>query len=111
MSDDSGELGFLEFLQTFRRGELVAAADRQMEELLAAVRATGGSGEMTIKLPVKVNKAGQLEITPAVAVKVPRAPLGTGIYFVSEDDRLTRRDPAQVDWVDELRARREAKED
>lgn len=100
------DLTFLEFLSSFRRGELIDRADVALAELVEAVAETGMGGALTITLPVKVNKAGQLEITPKMEVKKPRPALGTGIYYVSEDGRLTRHDPAQADWVDDLAARR-----
>lgn len=101
------ELSFLEFLQTFRRGELLSEANDQLGELMSAIRRTGGKGELTLKLPFKVNAAGQIECVPQLTTKKPRKPLGTGIYYVTEDGALTRRDPAQEDLFDELEARRE----
>lgn len=100
------ELTFLEFLSSFRRGEMIAEADQQLGELMEAIRRTGGKGELTIKLPFKVNSAGQIECDPQLSSKKPRRPLGTGIYYVTEDGRLTRSDPNQRDMLDELADRR-----
>lgn len=100
------DLSFLEFLQSFRRGELLTAADEMLAELMEAIDRTGGKGEITIKLPFKPNDAGQIECVPDLALKKPRKPMGTGIYFVSDDKKLTRRDPAQEDLFDELEERR-----
>lgn len=102
------DLNFLEFLQTFRRGELLAECDEQLAELVAAMKRTGGKGEMTLKLPFKLNEAGQIECLPMVASKKPRRPMGRGIYFATEEGRLTRRDPSQFDmFEDELASRRD----
>jgi len=101
------ELSFLEFLQSFRRGELISEADDQFGELMEAVKRTGGKGDLTIKLPFKVNEAGQIECLPTVSCKKPRKPLGTGIYYVTDEGRLTRHDPTQDDLFDEVRARRD----
>ena len=95
------ELNFLEFLQGFRRGDLLHEADTQLSELITAVTETGGSGELVLKLPFKVNKAGQLECLPVVAAKKPRRQLGTGIFYATDDGKLTRRDPNQADWLEE----------
>lgn len=100
------ELNFLEFLQSFRRGALLQEADARMSELLDAVHDTGGKGEMTIKLPLKLNKAGQIECVPEVKIAKPRRSLPTGLYFLTSDARLTRSDPNQDDWVDDLERRR-----
>ena len=104
------ELNFLEFLQTFRRGELLREADARLAEVLEAIQDTGNSGEITLKLPLKVNKAGQIECVPQVTAKKPRRELGAGIYFLSDDARLSRRDPNQGDWLDAVESRRDAAE-
>lgn len=100
------EINFLEFMQTFRRGELIHEANDQLEELIKAVKDTGGKGEISIKLPFKINEAGQIECNPVVSMKRPRRPMGTGIYFATEDGQLSRRDPDQEDFLDELESRR-----
>ncbi|MEI4470952.1 hypothetical protein [Frigidibacter sp. MR17.24] len=105
------EINFLEFIQTFRRGELLAEGDKILNEMIDAIRETGGNGSITIKLPFKVNKAGQIECDPAFTVTKPRRPLGTGIYYATDDGRLTRRDPNQKDWVDDLDDRRSGRDD
>lgn len=105
------ELNFLEFLQTFRRGELLRAADIRREEVVRAVYETSGEGKLTIELSYKINKAGQLEIHPKLTSKKPYPALGTGIYFATEDGEILRRDPAQHDMFDDdLEARRARRE-
>ena len=41
-----------------------------------------------------------------MTIKKPARALGTGIYFATEDGRLTRRDPNQMDIEDEIERRR-----
>lgn len=101
------DLNLLEFLQGFRRGELIAEADEMLAELMAAIGRTGMKGELTIRLPFRPNDAGQIECVPVLALKKPRRAMGTGIYFVSDENCLTRRDPTQNDLFDELDARRD----
>lgn len=100
------ELNFLEFLQSFRRGELLADGDEKLNELMDAMSRCDGDGSMTITLKFHRNKAGQLEVTPGVSVKKPSRSLGTGIYFSTDDGRLSRRDPNQMDIEDEIERRR-----
>ena len=89
MSDTS--INFLEFIQTFRRGELLRQGDDQLGKIMSAMRDTGGDGELTIKLPFKLNKAGQIECTPKVSAKIPQRAMGTGIYWADDDGRLISR--------------------
>jgi hypothetical protein len=100
-------LNFLEFLQTFRRGELLRLADLRREEVVSAVHATSGEGSITLSFKFKINKAGQLEVKPELSSKKPYPALGTGIYFATEDGDLLRRDPTQHEmFEDELEERR-----
>ncbi len=102
------ELNFLELIQSFRRGELLTEGDTKLSELIEAIRDTGGSGTPSLKLNFKTNKAGQLECVPDLSIKKPTRALGTGIFFATDDGRLTRRDPNQMDIEDEIERRRTA---
>lgn len=101
-------LTMLEFLQSFRRGELLNEADDAMRELVSAVEHTGGSGSLTVKFALKLNKAGQVEIQPTVKMEKPRPSLGIGIYYANGDGGLVRSDPRQMDFEDELARRRDS---
>lgn len=100
------ELNFLEFIQGFRRGELLEVGDQKLSELIEAIQQTGQGGSLTLKVSFKVNKAGQLETVPDLTIKKPTRSMGTGIYFATDDGRLTRRDPHQMDIEDEIERRR-----
>lgn len=100
------ELNFLEFIQTFRRGELLAEGDDKLAELIEAISRTGSSGSLSLKMSIKVNKAGQLEITPDLTIKKPTRTLGVGIYYANDEGRLSRRDPKQMDIEDEIARQR-----
>lgn len=100
------ELNFLEFLQSFRRGELIRQGNDELQRVIAAMAETGGDGEITIKLPFKLNKAGQVECQPKITAKVPQPQMGVGIYFVGDEGGLSRRDPNQYDIEDEIERQR-----
>ncbi|EEE38610.1 hypothetical protein RKLH11_2453 [Rhodobacteraceae bacterium KLH11] len=110
MSNPDHTINFLEFIQTFRRGELLRQGDRELEKIVSAMYETGGDGKLVIELPFKLNKAGQIECTPKVKATVPQHPMGTGIYFADDEGRLSRRDPNQYDIEDHIASRREAAE-
>jgi hypothetical protein len=98
----SDEMSFLTFLQSFRRGTLLAYADAQLEELMEAIHETGGNGKLTLEFPFKVNKAGQIECQPQVKLTKPKTALGTGVYYTTPSGRLTRKDPLQYDIEDHI---------
>lgn len=99
-------VNFLELMQSFRRGEMLRVADAELEKVMQAMTDTGGDGCLTIKIPLKFNKAGQVEVTPSITSKIPQRAMGTGIYFADDDGRLSRRDPNQLDIEDEIERRR-----
>jgi hypothetical protein len=101
-------INFLEFMQSFRRGQLLHEADEHLEKMVTAMIETGGDGKLVIEPPFKRNKAGQFECTPKVTAKLPQRQMGTGIYFADDDGRLSRRDPNQMDIEDEIERRRPA---
>lgn len=99
-------LNFLSLLQSMRRGEILAEGDRALSEVVEAIRTHGGKGDVTLKLALKLNKAGQIEITPDLKHTAPRRALSMSIFYADDDGQLTRRDPNQGDWVDDLSVRR-----
>ncbi len=102
------DLNFLELIQSFRRGELLAEGDAKLAELVEAMQRVGAGGDLTVRLKFKMNKAGQFECTPDITIKKPARALGVGIFFASDDGQLTRRDPNQMDIEDEIERRRNA---
>lgn len=100
------EVNFLELIQSFRRGALLTDGDQKLSELIEAIGNTMTGGSLTLTLKFKVNKAGQIELDPTIAIKKPCIALGTGIYFAGHDGTLSRRDPHQMDIEDEIERRR-----
>ena len=100
------EINILEFIQTHRRGELLKCMQEAQDELMQAIAETGLPGSISIKLDWKRNKADQLECHPSISIKQPKRPIGVGFYFLTEEARLTRRDPNQIDIEDEIQKRR-----
>jgi hypothetical protein len=98
---------FLGFLQTNRRGEIPTEADAAMAAILAALREHGGKGKLTLTMNFSLTKSGQIEIKPDLKSEKPRRAMSSGLYFADEDGNLTRTDPNQGDWVDEIATRRD----
>lgn len=99
-------LTFLALLQSRRNGELLAEADRQLAEVVEAIRLHGGKGKLALSIELKLGNAGQIEFGPALACTKPARKLPRSILYADDDNRLHRRDPAQGDWVEDINARR-----
>lgn len=98
---------FIGFLQSNRRGEIPAEADAAMTDILAALREHGGKAKLTLTMNFSFTKSGQIEIKPDLKIEKPRRAMSSGLYFADDDGNLTRTDPNQQDWVDELAPRRD----
>lgn len=102
----SDTLSLLQLFQVHRRGELMHHAEKKYRELIEAIEEHGGSGHITIKIPLKRTKSGTIESQPSVSISKPEKALSNGIYWLGRDGRLSQRDPEQYDLEDDLSARR-----
>lgn len=87
-----------EILERADQGDLLEDADNLLTELVEAVGSNGGKGEVTIKVTVKEIKGKDaVEVTASATLKKP-APTRMGSpYFVTEDNRLSRKHGSQPD--------------
>ncbi|MBY0423056.1 MAG: hypothetical protein K2Q06_12190 [Parvularculaceae bacterium] len=91
---------FVKMLTELRGGEIEALASARLAEALAALAERGGEATLTLKLKIKRTEHGHIEVKPDLAVKVPEPKLKTAIFWLTEDGRLSRRDPGQADIED-----------
>lgn len=93
-------LGFIELLETHRRGDIITAAEEALQEVTQAVIERGGKGGVSIKLAVSLDKGGVIKLVPSVEAKKPAKPISDGFYFDQGDGLLGRFDPRQSDIED-----------
>lgn len=86
-------------LSQIKGGAAIHDAAKDLNELVRAVKATGKSGTLTIKLTVEPDKADDTVCTiqPDVTLKLPKKARAKAIFYI--DDKtgdLTREDPRQT---------------
>ena len=88
-----------------RDGELLKELDVQMRDLVGAVRSTNKTGKITLTLTIEPSKKAQhmLFVTDDVKVTMPKVGKDSSIFFATDENTLSRRDPRQP----ELRGLRE----
>lgn len=87
---------FADVLVELNRGRTHGELSKQMQDLVAAVIATGRKGAISLVISVAKSKAnGQVEITDDIRVKTPSVDRAASIFFVDDDANLTRTDPYQ----------------
>jgi hypothetical protein len=90
---------FQETILQINNGATVAELSGALQKVVAAVRATGKSGSIT--LTVKVAPAGKgsndvLIVESQVRTKLPEPDRGMTIFYATEDNQLVRNDPKQI---------------
>lgn len=86
---------FVDTLNAIRYGALASELTDELQALVLACRETNKSGEITLKIKLKMGKAGQLEILDEVKVKAPAFDRSSTIMFIADGGVLTREDPRQ----------------
>jgi hypothetical protein len=96
---------FFSTLRDLRGGATLDDLDSAVSEVVAAVKATRKTGEITLKLkirPPKKSSAVYLTVEDDVVTKVPRHDRADTVFFPLADNSLSRNDPSQIPL--ELRA-------
>jgi hypothetical protein len=89
---------FIDTLKNIRSGEAVDDLSEQMTGLVAAVRASGRAGKLTLVITVKPASKGNvntLMVDDAITVKKPLKETETTIFFSTDTNELQRNDPRQ----------------
>jgi len=65
------------------------------------------AGEFSLKLKVKTDHKGKVEIAPSCTVKLPAEKMPKARFFTDDQMKLTRQDPRVADDLFEARAKRD----
>lgn len=92
--------GFDAVLKDIREGALLTELPAQLQELVAAVRATGKGGTLTLKLdvrPLAKGNSNTMLIRDTVNLSLPEPDRESTVLYATESNDLSRRDPRQPD--------------
>ncbi|TDZ94758.1 hypothetical protein [Mycobacteroides salmoniphilum] len=90
---------FADFLRELQKGRVHDELSEGLREVVAAVRATGKAGSLTLKLSVSEQaNTSMLVIKDDVNVKAPQADRQVSLWFVDREGNVTRTDPAQLQF-------------
>ena len=102
---------FVRFLMDMKNGQVAAQINRHFDEVVEGVLATGAQGELTVKVKVKPSRFAQggavleIEAEHKCDAKIPELKPGRSIFFVTNEGRLTRSDPAQEEMFGGMESR------
>jgi hypothetical protein len=83
-----------------RGGAALSDANKELTEVVAAVKATGQDGYVNLKIVVKADKTDEtvVRFKPHVDFKKPRKGYAEGIFYVNDKTgEVTREDPRQIE--------------
>jgi hypothetical protein len=89
---------FPETILQINNGATVAELSDALERVVAAVRAAGKSGSITLTIKVAPASKGATDILMVesqIKTKLPEPDRGMTIFYATEDNRLVRNDPKQ----------------
>ena len=86
---------FAEFITDLSHGSVNQRLTEDLAKVVEAVQETGRTGELTIKLNVKL-EGGMAVVNTEVKSKAPKPPLPGTMFFVGEKGLLHREDPRQT---------------
>ena len=88
---------FADVLRELGAGATYEDLTAKLAEVVEAVVETRKQGTISIALKVKPNGDGSVMIADEIKVKVPEAPRGDSVFFVTSGGSLVRQDPRQQD--------------
>ena len=88
---------FLLLLAELTQGNKVTELTSEMEQLTAAVMATGKKGKLTLELSLSPMGKGRIEIDADVKTKTPKLTDFSTVFFATAENQLQRTDPNQME--------------
>lgn len=102
MQSEERTADILQTIVVLDRGRFVVECSREFQQLADAIVETNKPGMLTITIEVSPSgwKEGtarptQFDLKPKVKIKKPQHEAGKTIFFVTDDNKLTREDPDQ----------------
>ena len=102
---DENVADIISTLVVLNRGNFVIEAGRELAELTEAITQTNAKGKLVITLEISPSgwkddgRCNQVDLKPKITIDKPKKEQGKSIFFVTDDNKLTREDPAQTDLV------------
>lgn len=97
---------FATTLAQLGKGNNLAELSSELNRTVMAVRSTGKKGKITYTLcidPVPGTDGAQVVLTDKIKCETPSPDRKSSLFFTTEEGALTRRDPNQMDWIDQAK--------
>jgi hypothetical protein len=101
--DEARPPEFAAFLVQTNKGRTHDELSARFAELVRAVRETGKTGVLQLRIevkPVKGTDGEQVVITDSITAKTPQLDRPASMFFTTDDGGLSRNDPKQAELFD-----------
>ncbi|GHA15344.1 hypothetical protein GCM10007989_07640 [Devosia pacifica] len=88
---------FADVLRELSGGTIYEDLGTQLGEVVTGVLETGKVGELSLKLSIKPNGEGSVQVIPDIKQKVPKQAVGSTLFFATSSGSLLRNDPRQTE--------------
>lgn len=82
-------------MEELNNGEAALDLSKALQDVIAAVKLSGKSGSVTFTIDVKHAGANRVELSDKIKTKIPAMDRAKAMFFVTEKNTLSRRDPNQ----------------
>lgn len=100
-------MAFIDTLIEMRNGGVAIELEESLEQVIEAVRKTGKSGKLTLSLSVKpATKSDDIDmvfLTDAIKADCPKPDKKQTVFFVAENNQLSRKDNRQMNMLDGIK--------
>lgn len=100
---DSDERTITEIFEDLGHGQTALELERQLQNVVRAVRETAKVGTVSLKMKIKPNGEEAVSILSEVDSKAPVKPLGESSFYANSKGHLGKRPPGQTDMFDDAR--------
>ena len=90
-------LKIADVIKDMHRGIVAVDADAKLTELVAAVKEHGKVGTFTLRIDIKPKGNDEADITAEITTKVPKPKPRPALFYLTDDNNLSRTDPTQDD--------------
>jgi hypothetical protein len=101
---------FTKIIEDIRDGDLLEQCSNDFADLISAVTETRKGGAFSLMLKVRPNGERGVAISATIKTTEPKPSIGEAMFF-TDGTNLLRRDPRQIDIEDELKRKREQRDE
>lgn len=95
------DTGILPVLKAIDRQNFMVDLEEALDKVVLATQETGKSGKLSIEIEIAPNeKTGAVEVSGGIKIKLPEPSRKAAIFYVTQDNKLSRQAPNQPELFD-----------